>query len=638
MLPADLENVLSHLPQAMLRVDTELRVQWLEPDFARKLGVSLEPGRGLLEVLEYGRSRDALERAIREGREHEGHVITQAMRQVRVQVRLPREGEPPGAWLLFEPSALDDEGAFSQVVQEVARAVGETLEVDSVCAAAVTALVRCARVRRAEVFLCEQGHGAPRRAAVCDLAEGESPEDAFDPAADPFQQALLTRRAQIGVQRGYGDAMGSIFAAVPLCAPRRIVGLLLLYKEQGTSFSVRELELWTAAAGQLAVAVENARLLREAQAALRVREEFMSIASHELKTPLTPLKLSLFTMERRITANQPVELSSVLKSKRQVDRLAGLVDDLLDASRLELGKLELHLAPLELGQLVAEVVDQFRHAFERPFTVEVPERRLWVRGDRDRLEQVLVNLLENAHKYSPAGEPIHVEVEGREEQASIRVKDRGIGIPGADQAQVFQRFYRARNASHRNFGGLGLGLFISHSICKLHGGALSLSSAEGEGSTFTVNLPCMSAREVRLLPPRVLLLDEDRQHEAEAERVLRAEGFEVLTVRNGKDALKDAAHLPVDLILLSASASQQEVGLFLETFATLPRARPVPILLAGAHLPPWAWEGTVLCSRPYRADELIARVRNTLALTPDPGWPLAEESHPRASEELSLRA
>ncbi|ADO74639.1 ATP-binding protein [Stigmatella aurantiaca] len=626
MVPSDFENVLHLLPQAMLRVGPELQVQWLEADFARKVGLSLTVGRGLLEGLEYSRSRDALARAVRTGRSYAGHLITSAMRQVRVQVQPAGEAEPPGAWLIFDPSGMDDEEAFSQVVQQVARAVGETLDVDSVCSAAVLALVRCAQVRRAEVFLCEEGtQGALRRAAVSDLADRDSPEDTFDPAADPFQHALATRRAQIGVQRGYGDSMGSIFAAVPLCAPKRTVGLLLLYKEQGASFSVRELDLWMAAAGQLAVAVENARLLREAQAALRVREEFMSIASHELKTPLTPLKLSLYTMERRIATGQPVELASVLKSKRQVDRLAGLVDDLLDASRLELGKLAMHAAPLELGQLVAEVVDHFRHAFERPFSVSVSRSRVWVQGDRDRLEQVLVNLLENAHKYSPAGAPITVEVEEGGDEARIHVKDHGIGIPGADQAQVFQRFYRARNVSHRNFGGLGLGLFISHSICKMHGGNLTLSSAEGQGSTFSVSLPRMSAREVGRLPRRVLLLDEDRLQEDEAARVLRAEGFEVLTVRDGNEALRQEAHLPVDLILLSASASQKEVGVFLETFATLPRARPVPILLAGARLPTWAQEGTVLCARPYRQDELVARVRNTLALTPDPGWPVAEE-------------
>ncbi|MFP2906382.1 ATP-binding protein [Pyxidicoccus sp. 3LFB2] len=611
-LPSDVEDAFSCLPLALVRVGTDLRVQWCEEGFASKTGVELRAGNELLGALERGRSLDALERAIREGRPHTGHVITRALRQVRVQVRPAKAGEKPGAWLVVEPSGVDDEGAFSQAVQEIARAVGETLEVDSVCAAAVVALVRCAQVRRAEVFLCEQQGQGLRRAAVSDLAGADSPEDIFDPEDDPFRQALASRQAQLGIQRGYGDAMGSIFAAVPLCAPRRTVGLLLLYKEQGTSFSVRELELWSAAANQLAVAVENARLLREAKAALQVREEFMSIASHELKTPLTPLKLGLFTMERRISAGQPVELASVLKSKRQVDRLAGLVDDLLDASRLDAGKLALNLAPLEVGQLVAEVVDHFRAAFERPFNVEVPAERVWVQGDRDRLEQVLVNLLENAHKYSPAGEPITVRVERQPGDALIHVQDHGIGIPGADQAQVFQRFYRARNVSHRNFGGLGLGLFISHSIAKLHRGALSLASSEGHGSTFTVSLPRMAAHEVKRLPRRVLLLDEDRAQESVAERVLLGEGFEVLTARDAAEALRRATHLPVDLIVLSTSATQGAVGVFLETFATLPRARPVPILLAGDERPWWAQENTSLCNRPYRADELVARVRNVL--------------------------
>ncbi|MBZ4395946.1 MULTISPECIES: hybrid sensor histidine kinase/response regulator [unclassified Myxococcus] len=611
-LPPDVEEAFSCLPQALVRVGPDLCVQWCEASFARKTGLALSPGHSLLSALEQGRSLEAIELAVREGRAHTGHVITRELHQVRVQVKPGREEEVPGAWLVVEPSGVDDDGAFSLAVREIARAVGESLEVDSVCAAAVVALVRCAQVRRAEVYLCEEDGTELRRSAVSDLAGTESPEDSFDPSEDPFHQALTLRQAQLGIQRGYGDSLGSIFAAVPLCAPRRTVGLLLLYKEQGTSFSARELELWTAAANQLAVAVENARLLREAKAALQVREEFMSIASHELKTPLTPLKLGLYTMERRLTLGQPLELSTVLKSKRQVERLVGLVDDLLDASRLDAGRLALDLAPLELGQLVAEVVDHFRAAFERPFAVEVPRERVWVRGDRDRLEQVLVNLLENAHKYSPPGEPIVVRVEKLASESRIHVQDHGIGIPGADQSQVFQRFYRARNVSHRNFGGLGLGLFISHSIARLHGGALTLASAEGHGSTFTVSLPRMPAHEVKMLPRRVLLLDEDSAQEAMAERVLCAEGFEVLTARDGAEALRRATHLPVDLIVLSTSATHGQAGVFLETFATLPRARPVPILLAGDARPWWAQEETSLCTRPYVADELVARVRNVL--------------------------
>jgi DNA-binding response OmpR family regulator len=141
----------------------------------------------------------------------------------------------------------------------------------------------------------------------------------------------------------------------------------------------------------------------------------------------------------------------------------------------------------------------------------------------------------------------------------------------------------------------------------------------------------MAQREVRRLPRRVLLLDEDPRLESEAERVLRAEGFEVLTARDGAEALRKAAHLPVDLILLSATAQERQTGLFLESFASLPRARPVPILLAGPSRPAWALSDSQLCARPYVAEELLLRVRNTLALE-------AEAPRPSTANTVDLKA
>jgi two-component system, sensor histidine kinase len=615
MLPPDFQDMLACVPQGVMRLGSDLCVAWVEPDFTAKTGLSLRVGEPLLARLEAGWGRDTLERALREGRGHSGHVITSGLRQARIQTRPCRPGGEPGAWLLIEPSGTDDDVTFAQALQEIAHEVSETLDVDSVCKAAVVAVVRCAQVRRAEIYLVEEGQ-PPRRVAVSDLGGAEVAEPPGGPLVhevpDSFAAALSTRQPQIGVQRESGAGAGSLYAAVPLLSQKRALGLLVLHKEPGPSFSMRELDLWSAAAGQVAVAVQNARLLREAQAALKVREEFMSIASHELRTPLTPLKLTLFSMERRIAQGQPVELSTVIKSKRQVERLAGLVNDLLDVSRLELGRLSLHPAPLEVGHLVAEVVDQFRHAFERSFSLEVPRERIWVRGDRDRLEQVLVNLLENAHKYSPAGEPICVEVQEHAGQARIHVRDRGIGVPVSDQARLFQRFYRAANSSHRHFGGLGLGLFISDSIARLHGGSLSMASAEGEGSTFTLELPPMPGHEVERLPRRVLLLDEDPGQEAVAVRVLCAEGFEVLTAHDGVEALRRASSQPVDLVLLSSSAPPTHLGIFLAAFAELPRARPIPIVLAGASRPAWAQPDSAQCTRPYRDAELLAAVQSVI--------------------------
>ncbi|ATB28521.1 ATP-binding response regulator [Melittangium boletus] len=630
MLPSDFQDMLACVPHGVMRLGADLCVEWVDPDFTLKTDLSVRVGEPVLARLEAGWGRDCLERALREGQGYSGHVLTSGHRRARVHARPCRSGGAPGTWLLFEPSGTDDEVTFAQALQEIAREVSETLDVDSVCKAAVVAVVRCAQVRRAEVYLTEEGQ-PPRRVAVSDLSMGAAGEDTPEIHSDSFAVALATRQPQIGVRRGPGEGAGSLYAAVPLLSQKRALGLLVLYKEQGPSFSMRELDLWSAAAGQVAVAVQNARLLREAQAALRVREEFMSIASHELKTPLTPLKLTLYSMERRLAQGQPVELSSVIKSKRQVERLAGLVNDLLDVSRLELGRLSLHPAPLEVGHLVAEVVDQFRHAFERPFSLVVPRERIWVRGDRDRLEQVLVNLLENAHKYSPVGEPICVEVEVRAGQAGIHVRDRGIGVPASDQARLFQRFYRAANSSHRHFGGLGLGLFISDSIARLHGGSMSMTSEEGAGSTFTLNLPPMPVSEVRRMPRRVLLLDEDPSQEAVAARVLCAEGFEVLTAHDGVEALRRASSQPVDLVLLSSGAPPTHLGIFLAAFAELPRARPIPIVLAGASRPAWAQPDSARCARPYHDVELLAAVNAVIG-------PRSEDEKTARGESRALKS
>jgi signal transduction histidine kinase len=254
-------------------------------------------------------------------------------------------------------------------------------------------------------------------------------------------------------------------------------------------------------AHRAAQAIENARLYGEAQAAVVARDEFLSIASHELRTPLTALRLALENM-RRVTTREAIErlppqhVERVLATaERQGQRLEKLVAALLDVSRIHMGRLELDVEELELGDAVSEALSHIEdEAAQAGTTVEVrgaPVRGYW---DRLRISQVVTNLLSNAIKYG-GGKPVQVEFGPRGDRAWLEVRDRGIGIEAGDLAQIFERFERA--VSSRNYGGLGLGLYIVKRIVESHGGSVRVESTPGEGSAFVVELPLRPAVSVR---------------------------------------------------------------------------------------------------------------------------------------------
>ncbi len=243
---------------------------------------------------------------------------------------------------------------------------------------------------------------------------------------------------------------------------------------------------------------EQQRLAQEAQAAVRIRDEFLGIAAHELRTPLTSLTLQLQLLRRllhRAPPPEPAQLErGVLTSERQTARLSQLVDSLLDISRLTSGRMELQLEELDLCELTHEVARRFEtqaQAVGVALTVDAPGA---VRGrwDRMRVEQVLTNLLSNALKYG-RGAPVDVRVRAEEAGARLEVQDRGIGIAPEDAPRIFERFERA--VSSRHYGGLGLGLFITRQLVQALGGHISVASAPGQGSTFTVRLPARTPEQ-----------------------------------------------------------------------------------------------------------------------------------------------
>ncbi len=277
---------------------------------------------------------------------------------------------------------------------------------------------------------------------------------------------------------------------VPLLVRGRVLGALMMAQaESGRHYSEEDLRLAEELARRAALSVDNARLFREAQDAVRLRDEFLSIASHELKTPLTSLRLQLSLIERLMSEESRSKVRPKMETaRRQVDRLASLVNMLLDVSRVATGRVILELSEVDLTHLVQESLERLLEVFEQAgclvtFQAEGPVVGRW---DALRLEQVVVNLLTNAAKYGQ-GQPIHIQVEATAERARLTVRDKGIGIGPEDLPRLFGRFERA--VSVRHYGGLGLGLYISREIIEAHGGRVSVDSRLGEGSLFTVELP-----------------------------------------------------------------------------------------------------------------------------------------------------
>jgi len=238
---------------------------------------------------------------------------------------------------------------------------------------------------------------------------------------------------------------------------------------------------------------EKSRLYQDALEAVRLRDEFLSIASHELRTPLTPLELQINSLQRALRGDggrPPAErlLEKVNVAARQVERLKRLVDEMLDLSRITAGKLRLRAEEVDLSAAARDAALRFQEPLERAgcelrLDAGRPVAGWW---DRTRVDQILGNLLSNAIKYG-AGKPIDLRVEGTEEAARLVVRDRGIGIAPDQQARIFGRFERA--VSERHYGGFGLGLWIVKQILDALGGSIRVESAPGQGSTFVVDLP-----------------------------------------------------------------------------------------------------------------------------------------------------
>jgi signal transduction histidine kinase len=288
--------------------------------------------------------------------------------------------------------------------------------------------------------------------------------------------------------------------ATPLLQGARSIGMLSLVRREPEAFGPEEIELAGLLGRLVASAVQNIRAyeaerttVEELRRLSALRADFVSLVSHELRTPMAAVIGSARTLQQRWRELSPEQRESFLELiAGETGRLATLISDVLDTSRIEVGTFSFRFSEVDVAQLVRDSVATAQLGQDEvQLLAEVREPLPHVRGDPDRLRQVLMNLIDNAVKYSPAGDEVEVRAYAEDGRVLVDVNDRGPGIAKDDQKLIFEKFGRVTGGGSTK-PGTGLGLFIARSIAEAHGGTLEVWSAPDQGATFTLDLPATS--------------------------------------------------------------------------------------------------------------------------------------------------
>jgi len=400
-------------------------------------------------------------------------------------------------------------------LNELFQRLGTSLDLQHVLQTVVTASCRFLKAEAAVILLMEKD-GCHLRPAACHGLTPTSLSNMRWTTNDELVSAILGRDRpyvieDIGALRGQASPFQVLFqqeglvsgASMPLLLDGKATGFLAVGHFRPRQYTEEELAFLTALGQEAALAVRNARLyeaekrqVEQLQALERLQSSFISAVSHELQTPLTIMKTSLELLQEegsRCSEETHQELLETIS--HHTERLEALVTELLEVTRLEAGQLILSRQPTDLRAIVEQAVQAFTPLMERKRQVlmlDLPPNPCLVSVDRRRIEQVLNNLLSNAHKFTPRGGEIHVALVDGEESVEVSVRDNGPGIPPSEQGHIFDKFYTLGKEPGAGGIGLGLGLYLARQFVALHGGRIWVESQPGEGSTFHFAIPRMA--------------------------------------------------------------------------------------------------------------------------------------------------
>jgi PAS domain S-box-containing protein len=363
---------------------------------------------------------------------------------------------------------------------------------------------------------------------------------------------------------------------------------------------VRDLEVYTAAVtdreGRDLGRLHAFRDVTRERELDRMKDEFVSLVSHELRTPLTSIKgyvdLLIDGDAGEVTEEQKEFLEIV---KNNSDRLVLLVNDLLDVSRIEAGRINLRVQPVDLAGCIDEVATSLRPLMEQKrqsLKLEVSADLPQVRADRDRVVQILTNLLSNAHKYTLEGGAVTVRAQASEDEVQVEVSDTGVGMTAEERDKLFTKFFRAQNPATQNVGGTGLGLNIVKSLVEKQGGRIWVTSEPMKGSAFIFTIRADGTTEAAAIATsadasapatkvgtRILVVDDEPDIAGLIRRYLERGGYQVLVAHDAHTALETAQRERPDLMTLDVNLPDSDGFTLLEWLKGDPATAPIPVIM-----------------------------------------------------------
>lgn len=305
---------------------------------------------------------------------------------------------------------------------------------------------------------------------------------------DEMLVALSKNKKELELARSIGFTSAMI---VPILARDKPVGAItFVTAETDHHYSQADLLMAEELGTRASVAIENATLYKGSKEAISLRDEFISVASHELKTPVTSVKM--FTQVLKKHSEQIGDtkaVSHLSRMDKQINKLTELIYDLLNISKIQAGKMEFKQKVFELDPFVKEMVEVLQQSEDKHKLVLKGHTDKKVYGDEERIGQVINNLVSNAVKYSPKADRVIIKLSSHTDTVTVSVEDFGIGMEKEHLNRIFERFYRVYDTTDKTFPGLGIGLYISSEIIKRHGGTLRVDSRPGKGSVFSFTLP-----------------------------------------------------------------------------------------------------------------------------------------------------